>query len=305
MTGRHHNADWQEGQPTVSLVNMAGRRAAVLGAVILAVAAALAAPSVRADDRGLPAGRTAFRLAVRDQSTDHVNYLLYVPPRDAPSSGWPLILFLHGSEQRGDDPAMLRNLAILSFVDMQGQFPFVAVVPQCPSGQHWSPSVLKQLLDAIEAALPVDRGRVYLTGFSMGGYGTWQTAAALPGIFAAIAPLCGLSDLPDVPRLAGMPTWVFHGARDQNVPLAESLKMVDALRRAGGKPRLTVYPDFPHDIWSITYRDSRLYLWFLAHSLSGGRPGAAASGGWRSEGLPADGSRIAASSRSSDALLDR
>ncbi len=88
------------------------------------------------------------------------------------------------------------------------------------------------------------------------------------GVFAAIAPLCGLADLEDVPRLAGIPAWVFHGARDRNVPLSESMKMVRALRRAGGHPDFTVYPDQEHDIWTMTYRDSRLYLWFLTHSLS-------------------------------------
>ncbi|HET6450612.1 MAG TPA: prolyl oligopeptidase family serine peptidase [Spirochaetia bacterium] len=263
--------------------------------------AALGSGAASAADRSLPAGRATYRLAVRNASTDHVNYMMYVPPEGSPpAGGWPLILFLHGTEQRGDDPSMLKDLDILTFADEQGHFPFVAVVPQCPRGQQWSPSVLKQLLDAVQASVPVDRRRIYLTGFSMGGFGTWQTAAALPGTFAAIAPLCGPRDLPDVPALTGLPVWVFHGAQDRNVPLADSLAMVEALRKAGGTPRLTVYPDFPHDIWTITYRDSRLYLWFLSHSL----PAGPASG----EAGADDGtavSRMAASSRSSDALLDR
>ncbi len=274
--------------------------AARIMAVIVGVA--LWAPAVRAADRGLPPGRSLYRLPVRDPATDHVNYLLYVPPGGAaPATGWPLILFLHGSEQRGDDPSLLEDMAILSFADEQGKFPFVAVVPQCPSGEHWSPVVLKQVLEAVQSSVPVDRRRIYLTGFSMGGFGTWQTAAALPGTFAAIAPLCGMSDVSDAPVLAALPVWVFHGAQDRNVPLAESLTMVDALRKAGGKPRLTVYPDFPHDIWTITYRDSRLYLWFLSHSLPAGPPSATPAAG----NGDADASRIAASSRSSDALLDR
>ena len=128
--------------------------------------------------------------------------------------------------------------------------------------------------------------RVYLTGFSMGGFGTWQTAAAYPDVFAAIAPLCGMSDLPDAPRLARIPIWAFHGAQDVNVPVPESRTMINALKNAGADARLTVYPDIAHDCWTMTYRDSRLYLWFLGHSLS-------------------EGPRIAASSLSSDALLER
>jgi predicted peptidase len=269
--------------------------------VMGAAASAAALPSVSLD-QAVPTGRSTYRLPIQDPAADHVNYLLYVPPgARAPATGWPLILFLHGTEQRGDDPSVLQDLAILTFADEEGQFPFVAVVPQCPRGQHWSPSVLKQLLDAVRTSVPVDRHRVYLTGFSMGGYGVWQTAAAMPGTFAAIAPLCGMSDLPDAPALATLPVWVFHGARDQNVPLSESLKMVKALRGAGGDPLLTVYPDRPHDIWTMTYHDSRLYLWFLSHSLSDGSPSVDSRTGDRRS----DDSRIAASSLSSDALLDR
>jgi predicted peptidase len=271
----------------------------------MAVLCALAAAAcVHAAGRGLPPGRSEHRLALHDLSDDHVNYLMYVPTGRVPPAGWPTILFLHGSEQRGDDPAVLEDLAILAFADHVGGFPFVAILPQCPRGEYWSPGVLRQLLDGVEEEVPVDRRRVYLTGFSMGGYGTWQAAAAMPGVFAAIAPLCGLSDLPDVPRLVGIPAWVFHGAHDRNVPLSESVKMVRALRRAGGDPQLTVYPDREHDIWTMTYRDSRLYLWFLSHSLPG-----SSTGGFS---IPAGGSsvsggasRIAASSASSDALLDK
>ncbi|MGA2641577.1 MAG: prolyl oligopeptidase family serine peptidase [Spirochaetia bacterium] len=233
-------------------------------------------------------GPSLHRLSLEDTLADHVNYLLYVPPAysQGPASDWPLILFLHGSEQRGDDPALLDDLALLAFAKEDADFPFVAVFPQCPRNTHWPPRIAKKVLDSVEAMLRIDRDRVYLTGFSMGGFGTWQTAAAFPGTFAAIAPICGMSDLPDVPRLMGTPIWAFHGAQDVNVPVSESRKMIDTLRKSGADARLTVYPDLAHDCWTMTYRDSRLYLWFLDHSLS-------------------EGSRIAASSLSSDALLDR
>jgi predicted peptidase len=236
-------------------------------AILIALFTAVPVPAA---GWSVPDGRSTHRLSVNDSESDHVNYVLSVPSGiRAAAAGLPLILFLHGSEQRGDDPSLLEDLPILRFAAEDPGFPFVTVVPQCPRGMQWSPAVLRQLLDAVEALLPIDKDRVYLTGFSMGGFGTWQTAAALPGVFAAIAPLCGPSDLPDAPLLSSLPVWAFHGARDENVPLSESRKMIDALRSAGGDAQLTVYPDLAHDCWDTTYGDSRIYLWFLAHSRSG------------------------------------
>ena len=244
--------------------------------------------SASAADNRPPMGRSVHRLSLHDPLTDHVNYLLYVPAsysKDA-GSAWPLIVFLHGSEQRGDDPALLDDMALLAFADEEGDFPFVALIPQCPRNMVWSPRIVKSVLDAVESGLRIDRNRVYLTGFSMGGYGTWQTAAAMPGTFAAIAPISAMSDLRDIPRLAGIPIWAFHGAQDLNVPVRESERMIAALRKAGTDARLTVYPDLAHDCWTMTYRDSRLYLWFLDHT------------------LPDDESRMARRAASRDTLVD-
>jgi predicted peptidase len=255
-----------------------------IAGLILAV---LASASSWAADNMPPVGRSVHRLSLSDPVVDHVNYVLYVPTvyAQGPASDFPLILFLHGSEQRGDNPALLDDMALLAFAEAT-DFPFVAVIPQCPRNMHWPPRIVKAVLDSVESMLRIDRDRVYLTGFSMGGYGTWQTAAAYPGTFAAIAPISGMSDLPDVPQLKEIPIWAFHGARDVNVPVTESRKMIEKLRMSGASAQLTVYPDLAHDCWTITYRDSRLYLWFLDHSLS-------------------TESRIAASSSSSDALLAR
>jgi predicted peptidase len=253
-----------------------------------------ASASASAEGQGLPAGqaltvgRSLHRLALHDPIADHVNYLLYLPPAYAmePAADLPLIIFLHGSEQRGDDPSMLQEMALLDFADQSQDFPFIAVIPQCPRNVHWPPRIVKSVLDSVESQLRVDRNRIYLTGFSLGGYGTWQTAAAFPDTFAAIAPVCGMSDLPEASRLTGIPVWAFHGAQDLNVPVTESQKMIAALRESGADARLTIYPDLAHDCWTMTYSDSRLYLWFLDHSR-------------------AEGSRIAASSLSSEALLER
>jgi predicted peptidase len=256
-----------------------------LSGIILAL---VAAASASAADAAPPAGRSLHRLTLQDPVADHVNYLLYVPAAYAKDAAaqWPLILFLHGSEQRGDNPALLDGMALLDFAQKEKDFPFIAVFPQCPRNTHWPPGIVKKVLDAVELKLRIDRERVYLTGFSMGGFGTWQTAAAFPRTFAAIAPISGMSDLPDVPRLKDVPVWAFHGALDENVPVTESRKMIETLWKSGAPAQLTVYPSLAHDCWTITYRDSRLYLWFLDHSLSGA-------------------SRMASRSVSRDALLER
>jgi predicted peptidase len=230
--------------------------------------ACVTATALAADN--LPVGQSMQRLPLQTAERDHVNYLLYIPAEYylRSSSVWPLILFLHGSRQRGDDPALLRDGALLSFTGTGNGFPFIIIAPQCPRNTVWSPRVLKRMLDEIEGVLRIDSRRIYLTGFSMGGYGTWETAIAYPELFAAIAPLCGGGDVANAYRLKGVPVWAFHGAKDKNVPLAESTKMIEAIRRAGGDAKLTVYPDLEHDCWTITYRDSRLYRWFLDHRLS-------------------------------------
>jgi predicted peptidase len=247
--------------------------------MLIVLLAVLLAAGASAADKGLPVGRSMHRLPLHDPLMDHVNYLLYVPPAYArgASHRWPLILFLHGSEQRGDDPRVLQDMALLAVAEKIRDFPFITIIPQCPSNTLWPPRILKSVLDSVESVLRVDSKHVYLTGFSMGGYGTWQTAAAYPRTFAAIAPLCGMSDLPDAPLLARIPVWAFHGAEDVNVPVSESRAMIDALRQSGGDARLTVYPHLAHDCWTTTYGDSRLYTWFLAHELSDG-PRLASSG---------------------------
>ncbi len=240
--------------------------------LLLAAAAALTAATPAAFSAPgwlvLTRGESLHRLELHRDGVDHLNYVLYVPPDydRSPGSTWPLILFLHGSEQRGDDPVRLQEVTDLTLVDVPGAFPFIAVYPQCPDNTLWPPAALKDLLDAVEASLRIDRTRVYLTGVSMGGYGTWQMAAAYPDLVAAIAPLSAVSDVPDVPRLRAIPTWVFHGALDRNVPVTESRRMTAALESAGADVRLTIYPNLGHDCWRTTYRDSRLYLWFLSHT---------------------------------------
>ncbi|MBN1286474.1 MAG: prolyl oligopeptidase family serine peptidase [Anaerolineae bacterium] len=202
-----------------------------------------------------------------------LRYLLYLPEDydSTPGRRWPLILFLHGAGERGSDLNLVKLHGPPKLIEQGRRFPFIVVSPQCSRHSWWPVEVeaLNALLDEIMASYAVDPKRVYLTGLSMGGFGTWALAAAYPGRFAAIAPICGGGDPETACALKNTPTWVFHGARDQTVPLSESKQMVDAVLACGGpvEPRLTVYPEAEHDSWTKTYNNSRLYDWFLQNAL--------------------------------------
>ncbi len=200
-------------------------------------------------------------------------HLLFLP-RDYdkdPKRKWPLVLFLHGAGERGDDLEMVKGHGPPKLAAGGRDFPFVLVAPQCPAGGWgWVPAELAALLDAIEKKYRVDPDRVYCTGLSMGGGGTWRVACEYPKRFAAIAPICGGGDPRDVERIKHVPTWAFHGAKDDTVPLKRMQDMVDALRKAGGKVALTVYPDVGHGSWTRTYDNEAFYRWLLSNQR--GRP---------------------------------
>jgi len=218
----------------------------------------------------------ACKFEVQITKTVRLNYLLFLPQGygTTPGEEWPLILFLHGAGERGDDLELVKKHGIAKVVERQKDFPFVALSPQCPEDARWwtetEIEALNALLDEIVNRYAVDADRVYLTGLSMGGYGTWHLAEAYPHRFAAIAPICGgglwSSGFPDkVCVLKHVPVWAFHGAKDPAVPLKESEKMVEALKGCGGNVRFTVYPDADHDAWTETYDNPELYDWFLRH----------------------------------------
>jgi predicted peptidase len=198
--------------------------------------------------------------------TVKLRYLLFLPEGYADDDKkWPLMLFLHGSGESGDDLEKVKKHGPPKIVEGKTDFPFIVVSPQSRR-RGWNPDALKVLLDEIVDRYPVDRDRVYLTGLSMGGYGTWSLAAAYPGYFAAIAPICGGGDPNDADKLNDLPIWVFHGAKDEAVPLRRSEEMVDALKEAGADVKFTVYPEAGHDSWTETYNNPELYQWFLSHN---------------------------------------
>lgn len=199
--------------------------------------------------------------------TIQCQYLLYLPRgyTAAAAERWPLLLFLHGAGERGEDLELVKKHGPPKLIEQGRDLPFIVVSPQCPVGEWWSPDVLMTLLDEVCEQHRVDETRLYLTGLSMGGYGTWKLALSHPDRFAAIVPICGGGNPHLCVRLRGVPVWVFHGAKDGVVPVRESEVMVTALERAGGTPKLTVYPDAQHDSWTATYENPELYEWLLRH----------------------------------------
>jgi len=193
-----------------------------------------------------------------------VDYLLFLPRGyEESKTRWPLILFLHGSGESGTNVAKVKKHGPPKYVESNPGFPFILVSPQSP-GHGWNNGALMALLDDVNKTYRVDPNRIYLTGLSMGGFGTWSLAAAHPERFAAIVPICGGGKTSDAQKLATLPIWVFHGAKDPTVPVQHSREMVAAIKAAGGNVKYTEYPEAQHDCWTQTYSNPELYKWLLA-----------------------------------------
>jgi predicted peptidase len=208
----------------------------------------------------------AFEKTITETLT--CKYLLFLPEGyGEKDKRWPLMLFLHGAGERGEDLNKVKVHGPPKIVEKKKDFPFIVVSPQCPKDVWWNEKVevLINLLDEIEARYNVDTERVYLTGLSMGGYGTWALGSKYPERFAAIAPICGGGLRFMALGLTDMPIWVFHGAKDRVVPVKESEEMVKMIKARGGKAKLTVYPEAGHDSWTETYNNPKLYDWFLKY----------------------------------------
>ncbi|MHB8973050.1 MAG: carboxylesterase family protein [Pirellulaceae bacterium] len=201
-----------------------------------------------------------------------MNYLLYLPKEYAQKDAWPLLLFLHGAGERGDDLDRVKVHGPPKLIAAGKEFPFLVVSPQCPNKQWWQPHELSALLDEIVEKYRVDPARIYVTGLSMGGFGTWSLAGFSPNRFAALVPICGGGDPQTVKRFAHLPVWAFHGAKDSVVPLAASERMVEALKKANGTVKFTVDPEADHDSWTAAYDNPELYTWLLAQQRASQEP---------------------------------
>ncbi len=213
--------------------------------------------------------------------TLHSDYLLFLPKGyDAKAEKkWPLILLLHGAGERGTNVWRVDIHGPSKYILEHPDFPFIMVSPLCPEGQTWSNETLMELLDKVMASHQVDADRVYLTGLSMGGYGTWSLALAYPEKFAAVIPICGGGDSLPVhlartgyttaakkEAMKNLPIWAFHGGKDTVVPPDDSEHMVKALKLLGAKEvKLTIYPEATHNSWAQTYSNPEIYDWLLQH----------------------------------------
>ena len=204
-----------------------------------------------------------------------LGYWLYLPEdygKDR-EQAWPVILFLHGRGERGDDLELLKKHGLPKLLDQGEDYPFIIVSPQCPLSTYWPDlvGVLPGLLEHLGDGYAVDTERIYVTGLSMGGMGTWALALLDPELPAAIAPIAGRSPYAIVPGnmcdIKHVPTWVFHGAQDDLIPVEDGQAMVDALRACGADVRFTLYPDADHPgSWERAYADPELYEWLLEQS---------------------------------------
>ena len=214
------------------------------------------------------------KLKVSDQQ--EVPYLFYLPKDYDPTKKHPLILFLHG---RGESNGPLRIVAQWGPPRMAARgdkLKYIVVSPQCPRENRWTDesqqSGVLSLLDHVVKNYSVDTERVYLTGLSLGGHGTWKMAADHPDRFAAAAPVCGTGDPNNASKLTDLPIWVFHGDQDLSVPFDDSVKMVEAITAAGGsKVRFTSLENVGHNSWSAAYATPELYQWFDKHTRSGAK----------------------------------
>jgi predicted peptidase len=227
----------------------------------------LAVPSLPGGASGDGTGQQPQVFEEEVTRTVRFSYLLYLPEDYAKTDKkWPVIVFLHGMGERGDNLELVKKHGPPKNLENKTDFPFVVISPQCPDDRWWRTDDLAAFVDRVLGGLSIDEDRVYLTGLSMGGFGTWQLACEHPEKFAAIAPICGGGEPALARWLKDIPVWAFHGAKDSVVPVERTTQMVEATKKFGGNPKLTIYPEANHDSWTETYENPELYTWFLSHS---------------------------------------
>ena len=194
-------------------------------------------------------------------------YLEYLPQGyDATSDKkWPLIIFLHGAGERGNNLNQIKKHGPPKELANGRKVDAVVICPQCPPEQLWSSHGVHALTQEIIRTHAIDQQRVYLTGLSMGGFGTWDTVMDYPDTYAAAVPICGGAGVRFVmaERIQSLPIWIFHGAKDTAVEPAYSKKMFDVLTKLKAPVKLTIYPDAGHDSWTAAYNDPELWKWLF------------------------------------------
>ena len=239
-------------------------RRLALASTLLMTACAHTHTDTDADRKPTNDGQHAQRLRLKGQPEPMAAWL-YLPPGYAASGhAWPLVVFLHGSGERGTELDRVKLHGPPKFAASGTDYPFILVSPQLEEGRRWEATTLHLLLGTLQARLRIDPARITATGLSLGGHGVWDWATAYPRDLAGIAPVCGFGDVEDVCRMRQVPVRAYHGAADDVVPLALQKACVDALRGCGGTAELIVYPGVGHDAWNPAYADPALVPWLMA-----------------------------------------
>ena len=224
-----------------------------------------------------------FSKFVHISKGDTLPYGMLEPLRKMPGEKYPLVIFLHGAGERGkDNEEHLKHIEILFSVNTLNKYPCYVVAPQCPHGQVWSNlmygkpfsatptrpmELFLEIYDKLLKQYPIDDSRIYITGVSMGGFGTWDLLARFPKRFAAAVPICGGGDEKTAAQISNIPIWAFHGALDETVPPRLSRKMIAAIQAAGGSPGYTEYPGVKHPSWNQAYKEPMLMSWLFKQTL--------------------------------------
>lgn len=198
-------------------------------------------------------------------------YVKNLPADFDENKKYPLVFFLHGAGERGDDLELACRHGFMKQVREEGrEFPFIYIAPQCPTGKYWGcyNESLLAFLDYICETLPVDRERIYLTGLSMGGTGTFMLAMADPDRFAAVAPICGSGICWYGEQFRDLPVMMYHGDCDDVVPISESVTMLRAIHKRGGTAELRILNGVGHNAWDAAYAGDELINWFMSHKRS-------------------------------------
>ncbi|WP_295124623.1 hypothetical protein [uncultured Chitinophaga sp.] len=211
----------------------------------------------------------SVKTLVRSAPAINKQYVLYTPStyNTDKTKKWPLIIFLHGVGERGSNINSVKNVGLAKKLANDKDFQFVMIAPQCNIDSWWDMPSLNTLLTEALADYNVDPSRVYLTGLSMGGYGTWNWGALYPDKFAAIVPICGATDYPDkIKNLKNTPVWAFHNANDPTVGVEHSRNIVAELKGLGNtRVKYTENATGGHDAWTKAYNTPELYTWLLQY----------------------------------------
>jgi predicted peptidase len=224
-----------------------------------------------------------YQKKVYKSGNQRLLYRFLSPPEIKSGEKYPLVLFLHGAGERGNDNTiqLVHGLSEFVKVDNRSDFPCFVIAPQCPAEKKWvevdwtktehdmpekmsvSLKLTDELLQQISEESPIDTNRIYITGLSMGGYGTWDFIQRKPNYFAAAIPICGGADENYADRLIKLPLWAFHGDQDNAVPLIRTTRMIAAIKKAEGNPKMTIYPGVGHNSWTQTYANREVLRWLF------------------------------------------